>query len=208
MIHIFPGFLGSSEDFDSLQKNFETKIYDIRKTQIEDLLSVIKPEDYLLGYSLGGRICLEIAERINFKVRKVFLLASNPGLQTEEEKRARKIWEEDVLHRLQESPEKFLSWWNELPVFEGDHPLSLRDLSLWDKVFDKLRLSKQKNYLPLLKEHQDKFLYFYGQRDKKYSELAKNVIAPLGIRCIEVDGGHRLFQNPKAILDILREEIQ
>lgn len=56
MIHVFHGFLGSPEDFQFLNGE---------DVQVHDLYSMnqypeIGLDDTLIGYSLGGRIALEI----------------------------------------------------------------------------------------------------------------------------------------------------
>lgn len=207
MIHIIPGFLGSSADFDFLSDHYEVKIHDLRKTGVNEISPQVKAQDILLGYSLGGRVSLDVADKIHYLIKKVILLASHPGLNSEEERTERFSWEETVLKNLQGSPATFFKWWNSLPVFEHDAPLQERDLAKWDEVFSRFRLSEQTNFRSAMKAHASKIIYLYGEQDSKYAQLAKDEIAPLGVSCYALDSGHRIFQNQKALLDILSKVI-
>ncbi len=207
MIHVIPGFLGESRDFDFLKTHDEVMIHDLRKIDADGIGKLLSANDSLLGYSLGGRVSLEIADRLQFNLRKVILLASHPGLSSEMDRAERKKWEAVVLEKLTGNSKDFFDWWNALPVFTNDLPLSERDLSGWANVFNRYLLSHQRNFLPLIQEHADKIIYLYGEKDNKYAQLAREEIAPLGISCHGIHAGHRIFQNKEAILKILREEI-
>jgi 2-succinyl-6-hydroxy-2,4-cyclohexadiene-1-carboxylate synthase len=205
MIHIIPGFLGREEDFEFLQEMGEIKIYDLRSLDIPSIMQSVQPNDILIGYSMGGRVAMEVAERINFQFRKLILLASHPGLQLQSEKDERKIWEDLVLKKMNESG--FFNWWNSLPLFSSDRPLEEQNLNQWIEVFNTYRLSKQKNFTVFLSDHTDKIFYLYGAKDEKFSKIAEETLIPLNIRCKKIEAGHRVFQHQEALLGILREEV-
>ena len=60
MIHIFHGFLGSADDF-SFLKSDEIVVHDLYSMKEPPHLNA---NDTLIGYSMGGRIALDLAPTI------------------------------------------------------------------------------------------------------------------------------------------------
>lgn len=208
MIHVIPGFLSDKCDFAFLNNEFEVVFHDLRHTNTMVISAAISPSDTVVGYSLGGRASLQIADESGFAFKKLILLASHPGLHDQEQIQARKGWEDEVLTKLTTlSSSEFYGWWNQLNVFQHDSPLTSRDLSGWAETFAKYRLSDQTHYLSFMKAHRDKILYVFGDKDEKYSAIATN-LSEAGIRTRKMNAGHRLFQSPNELMQILREEIQ
>lgn len=203
MIHVFHGFLGSPQDFTFLAGE-NVIIHD--SYEMENYPD-ISPEDILIGYSLGGRIALEIAQAHHFRLKKLFLLNAHPGLSTEKEKETRKAWEDQVLQNLKKkTKEEFLSDWNKLPVFLFDEPLSDVDDSRFKKspeLFNKYRLSNQKNFLPDILKFKDKIEYVIGTLDEKYMDLSRDLVAK-GVNVKYIEAGHRLFQHPDKLKELLK----
>lgn len=206
MIHVFHGFLGSPHDFDFL-KGDGVILHDLYS---KDFNPEIKPGDTLIGYSMGGRIAMELASKANWEIEKLVLMSSHPGLELSDEKENRREWEDTVLEKLRSlSPVEFFSYWNQLPIFEFDTPLTAIPLERFkasSELFDQFRLSKQKNFLAGLEEYKDKILYLVGLFDTKYYSYAEEVLLPHGIKIIPVAGGHRLFQQPLEVKSILTNE--
>jgi 2-succinyl-6-hydroxy-2,4-cyclohexadiene-1-carboxylate synthase len=204
VIHVFHGFLGSPEDFSFLPSRDDIKLYDLLDFKSPPSLN---PEDTLIGYSMGGRIALEMASRSNFNIKKLVLISSHPGLEDEDEKLARINWEDEVLLRLKsQGSEDFEEYWNKLSIFTHDKPIRIRNLYSFASVFDQFRLSEQKNFLPYLSQHREKILWIIGEKDEKYRKLAQEKLLPIGISVRFIDGGHRLFQNSESLLKVLNEE--
>lgn len=208
MIHLFHGFLGSPSDlaFIKSQSNI-CRYHDLYSEDFSTLM--IGPEDILIGYSMGGRVAMEVALRNHFQLKKLVVMNSHPGLPLEET-RGRSLWEDSVIERLKTlSKEDFLHYWNSLELFSADQPLTELSEDTFQRsqgLFEKYRLSQQKCFLPELGKNHDKVLWLAGTRDTKYAELARRLIAPLNIRCVFIEGGHRLYQHPKKILDVLENE--
>jgi esterase/lipase len=203
MIHVLHGFLGSPADFNFLARYPGIKFY--------DLLNLPRiqaaPDDVLIGYSMGGRVVLEIASQNNFNFKKIILINAHPGLGKEEEKIIRKDWEDKVLTKMDQ--ENFLSLWNALPLFKHDNdldPVPKDRLQDFKKCFNRMRLSNQKNYLPEIISNKSKVSFIIGKLDDKYFEMAQERIVANNITCHFVSGGHRLFQHPDELIKIFKQE--
>lgn len=205
MIHVFHGFLGSPEDFHFLLGP---------NVQVHDLYTMeaypeIHPEDTLVGYSMGGRIALEIAHAKNFQLKKVVLINAHPGIADDEERMDRAEFETKILNQLRATPkDEFMDFWNSLPIFFHDGPISVRDdrYQKSAELFDRYRLSKQKNFLPDILNHKNKILYIVGFFDEKYMDLVSEVMIPEEVPVKGIPGGHRLFQHGPALKQILIDE--
>lgn len=205
MIHVFHGFLGSPDDFQFLAG---------KDVQIHDLYSMdtypeIGTEDTLIGYSLGGRIALEIAHAKSFEIKKLVLINAHPGLQDDEEKMDRVQFETKIINDLRSTTkDDFMDNWNSLPIFFHDRPISVTDdrYNRSAELFDRYRLSKQKNFLADIIEHKDKVLYIVGFFDEKYMDLVSEILIPEEVPVKGIPGGHRLFQHADAMKQILVSE--
>lgn len=194
MIHVFHGFLGSPSDFHFLNdKNIIS--HDLYKNTPQT-----GNEDILIGYSMGGRLAMELARKNGFQ--KLILINAHPGLEDDKEREIRSLWEEEVLERLT-IPETFLAWWNALPLFTHDRPL-VRVPQGSEELFKRMLLSRQENFLPFLTENKDRVHWILGQNDPKYSALAGK-LADFNVQLIP--GGHRLFQKPENLLPVIRKLI-
>jgi 2-succinyl-6-hydroxy-2,4-cyclohexadiene-1-carboxylate synthase len=208
MIHVFHGFLGSPEDFSYLKnQNSDVVIHDLYKmTQ----MPVISEGDTLIGYSMGGRIALDIALAHNYQLKKVVLINAHPGLSSDEEKMERAKWETSLIRELEtKSKEDFFEEWNNLPIFFHDAPLKVSSEERYQEskvLFDKYRLSNQADHLPEIVKHKDKVLYIVGLFDEKYMDLASDYLLPHDVTVKGIPAGHRLFQHEKELLKVLSDE--
>lgn len=205
MIHVFHGFLGSPDDFKFLDRD-DVVLHDLYKmNRIPD----VTPHDTLIGYSMGGRIALEIAEVVNYDIKKLVLINAHPGLSSQEERQDRTHFETKVIEELKgKTKEEFLEWWNSLPIFNFDSPISTSDERYLESgdLFLKYRLSQQSDHLPQMIQHKDKILYIAGLFDEKYMELVSENLIPHDIPVKGIPGGHRLFQNVNELKNILMDE--
>lgn len=193
------GFLGSDQDWDPviehLKKDFRCialnlyyflKDADTFETLAQKINDSLKEKRifsfHLIGYSLGGRICLALSQIK--KPLSLTILSSHFGLQDSMEKKAR--FEKDlkwikVLEK--ESFESFLEKWYEQPIF----PPHMKECYIQKRISQNLcpiilckilknfSLGKQPFYLSNLPENTT---FLYGQWDKKYKDLYEKRISP------------------------------
>lgn len=206
MIHIFHGFLGSPEDFSFLNRE-DVVLHDLYEMTT---LPQVSQEDVLIGYSMGARIAMEIAHLNQFKIKKLIIINSHPGLETDEEKVNRRNFELTVLEKLKTmNKDEFLTYWNALPLFTYDAPLERLSEERYKKsaeLFDRFALSKQNNFLPEIAENKDKVLWIVGLKDEKYLEIASEKILHHDIEVVSLPGGHRLFQLQPELKELLQNE--
>jgi len=73
---------------------------------------------HVLGYSMGGRLALSLAVMVQQRVRSLILAGSSPGLPTKEERDARRKSDEELADRIErEGIERFVEYWENLPLF-------------------------------------------------------------------------------------------
>lgn len=205
MIHVFHGFLGSPEDFSFLKRD-DVLLHDLYQEQEFE----IKPEDTLIGYSMGGRIALDLAKKHNYNFKKLVLINAHPGLTTDEEKAGRAQWELNVLNSLKSmEQEDFLEMWNSLPLFMHDAPLTAMPEERYKKsleLFARYQLSDQIDHLPDIVKYKDKILYIVGVLDARYMEIVTDYFLPYEVPVKAIPGGHRLFQEKDLLKKLLLEE--
>lgn len=75
---------------------------------------------YLLGYSLGGRLALHMAVQRPSLWDGVIIVGANPGLDTEDARRQRRLHDEQWAQRFEMQPwDALLAAWDAQPVFAG-----------------------------------------------------------------------------------------
>ena len=78
----------------------------------------------LVGYSMGGRVALAYAVRNPERVRRLVLESASPGLETEEERSARRESDEALARRIEdEGVAAFVDYWEGLSLFESQERL-------------------------------------------------------------------------------------
>ena len=128
------GFLGAKEDWEEMlsffKKHFFCIAFDLpghgSTTYCDDILPALKEEvlkgcsvkPILIGYSMGGRLALQLQEH----ARAIVAISAHPGLKTTKEKELRKdidvTWRKKLLTL---SWEAFLAEWYAQPIFLSLH---------------------------------------------------------------------------------------
>lgn len=179
---ILPGFLGLQSDF--------------------DFLPPVHGE-VLVGYSMGGRLALDLLQRKHFDKAVIISAGLN---EPDPERRAR----DEVWARRFESEEwsSLMRAWNAQEVF-GGHVVERRE-----EDFDRAELARQlREYSPAvlpppqLERIETPILWIAGERDAKYVDVAKRAVArlPHAELWICPDAGHRVpWEQPEALVARLR----
>jgi len=182
---VLPGFLGLASDFDFLP-------------QVQD--------DVLFGYSMGGRLALDLLQRRRFD--KAIIVSA--GLNAPDEERRKRDEEWARRFESEEWP-SLLRAWNAQPVF-GGHAVERRE-----EDFDRAELARQlREYSPAvlppprLESIETPVLWIAGERDRKYVEIARRAVArlPHAELWICPGAGHRVpWEQPQALVARIRDFI-
>lgn len=160
------GFLGCPQDFEGDNPHLDN---------LQNLQST------LVGYSMGGRIALNLAAQNPAGFSKLILIGAHPGL-TEDEKPARRAFEKEWMRSFSCLPyETALRLWYEQSLFER-----LRAHPSFDAMFQRrlkfpspyenltrYSLCEQPNYFIQLPPVP--ILYLYGEHDHKYKNIAHHL---------------------------------
>jgi 2-succinyl-6-hydroxy-2,4-cyclohexadiene-1-carboxylate synthase len=170
------------------------------------------PERFVLcGYSMGGRIALHVALAAPERVRRLVLVASNPGIEDAEERAERRAADRALADELERGPfEEFIERWRTQPLFAEDPPevgaLARADQrrNRPDALAEVLRGVGAGEMQPLwdrLGELTMPVSVLVGQRDAKFRALGERTVELLpDARMLVVSGGHGLpLENPAAV---------
>ena len=157
--------------------------------------------DALIGYSMGGRLALHLCERNPSRWKKLVLISTHLGLQSDEEREKRILHDRRWAQRFRQDPwSEVLRDWNDQGVFKGDEPGPLRDEEGLSRerlalALENWSTGRQKDFRSFLRETSVSIRYIVGEKDQKYLQLAQE-LSQLNPR-IEVsvieDRGHRLI---------------
>lgn len=144
---------------------------------------------YLVGYSLGGRIALDYSlNQHNPNLLGTILEGANIGLSSESERLAR--WQNDCRWsaRFRQEPlENVLSDWYQQAVFsdltfaERERYIQARLDNSGERIAQMLEatsLAKQPNYTEPLKQTEKNIVFFIGEHDHKFRQMATRYQLP------------------------------
>ncbi|STY62274.1 2-succinyl-6-hydroxy-2,4-cyclohexadiene-1-carboxylate synthase [Mannheimia haemolytica] len=159
---------------------------DLRQQLHTTLESLIGSQPfYLVGYSLGGRAALDyVLNMENPNLLGVVLEGANIGLSTENDRQLR--WQNDLhwANRFRQEPiEHVLEYWYKQPVFsdltakERQDYIASRKQNQVEQIAAMLEatsLAKQPNYAEKLKQIDKNIVFFIGEKDQKFRQMAAN----------------------------------
>jgi 2-succinyl-6-hydroxy-2,4-cyclohexadiene-1-carboxylate synthase len=173
----------------------------------------------LVGYSMGGRIALHFAAAHGGLVRRLVLESSSPGLETAEERTARRSSDEALAERLvADGIRSFVAEWEALPLFESQAGLSLdvvarqreRRLANDPRSLAAALRGLGAGALPSLWERLPRItvptLLVVGERDPKFVDIAARMAARMpAARTVVVPGvGHAVhLERPDLWLEVV-----
>ena len=189
--------------------------------QISDtLLTHVTPHQpiVLVGYSMGGRIAMSgVANGYfsNLNIQSLIVEGGNFGLQSDSDKQQR--WQNDSqwANRFRNEPiEQVLSNWYQQPVFSSlNHAqrqklIDKRSANLGPSVANMLEatsLAKQDYLLDALKHSGIKTHYICGEKDNKFSQLAKR--SGLSFSQVAKAGHNVHVEQPQAFANIVKTQL-
>lgn len=93
----------------------------------------------ILGYSMGGRLALSLAQKYPAKVRKLILESTSPGIKEAEERKVRVQNDEKLAAFIEEQGiTDFVDYWETIPLFKSQESLS-------KAIKDRIREQRLKN---------------------------------------------------------------
>src|SRR3989338_4075081 len=128
LVYAVHGFLGQSSDWDSIKKNLPQlnfvaeELFSEKESIGIAAIHKFQGKKIFLGYSLGGRLGLQILKKTPELFDHYIFLSTNPGLQVSDlDGRKKRIindekWSEKITER---NWADFLKEWNAQSVFEG-----------------------------------------------------------------------------------------
>lgn len=191
------GFLGRGSDWDFLR---DAGFAVVAPDEFE--LRALPAADVLIGYSMGGRIALNVAN--DYALAVIISAGVTPG---DAERRAR---DEGWAKRFESDDwETLMRDWNAQPVFQG-HDLP-RDEQPRAPLARALREWSPAVLLPPdLTKITTRVLWIAGARDAKYVAEGRRAVALLpNAELAVVEGaGHRVpFERPDAVIALLRDAL-
>jgi 2-succinyl-6-hydroxy-2,4-cyclohexadiene-1-carboxylate synthase len=175
------------------------------------------PERFTLGgYSMGGRLALQVALRAPSRVGRLVLVSCSAGIEDERERAERQRVDEQLASRLEEAPlEEFIDRWNAQPLFAGEPQAVVRAAredqrrNRADALAAALRGLGAGVMHPIwerLHELEMPATVLVGDRDTRYQAIGRRMAGLLGHAQFElVEGGHRLaLENPAAVARALQ----
>jgi len=186
MIRTLSGFLGLPSDWDFLPWPHSSSEGDV-----------------LLGYSMGGRLALQLLERERFA--KAIIVSAGLNAPDGERRKRDAEW----ARRFEsEAWTSLMQRWNAQPVF-GGHVVERRE-----EDYDRAELARQLIEWspavlppPRLESIETPVLWIAGERDAKYVEVGRQAVErlPHAELWICPDAGHRVpWEQPEAFVRQLR----
>ena len=181
-----------------------------------DMARHVGPQgDDLLGYSLGGRVALQLALDHPGRLRRLVLISSGPGIANPKERAVRQKRDERLAQILEEdgiSP--FTAWWESSPALKPYRPLarsvdeSLRSLRLNQDplclagVLRHLSHGSMEDLAPRLGSLTMPVLLIAGDSDKAYCQRMREMAALIPHSRLQLiaDAGHAVHrEKPEAV---------
>jgi 2-succinyl-6-hydroxy-2,4-cyclohexadiene-1-carboxylate synthase len=186
---------------------------DLRLTA--DMLTTMFGRASYVGYSLGGRLCLQAALLYPAVVRRLAVIGANPGIVDDGE-RVRRIDGDDDLARqvLRDGVPAFLERWMSQPLFGGRPPdpadFAERSKNTADGLAGSLRLAgtgTQVSVWNRLPELRMPTLVMAGELDTKFVDIGRQVasLVPEAVFASIAEANHAAhLQHPDGVLALLR----
>ncbi len=219
MLHGAVGHFRDWHSFSNLLDGYDSNAVDLYAksdegldSYAERLNSTASLGDALIGYSMGGRLALHSLVHPSSKWSRAVIISAHPGLAEEKEKSDRKSSDLRWVELLNTNFDLFLQKWAQQPVF-GGHEMSCdksrKSLSPENiqRCFTSWSLGGQRNLAPELENLQIPVLWITGEKDAKFTEIARKVTVRMPDCRLEVipGSGHRCpWEQPELTASLIR----
>lgn len=174
------------------------------------------PDRFVLcGYSLGGRIALQVALAAPERVQRLVLVASSAGIADDAERAQRRAADRGLAEELEQVPfEEFIERWSAQPLFAEDPPdvgaLAREDQrrnrpGALAEVLRGLGTGEMEPLWGRLGELEMPVTVVVGERDAKFRALGERMVDRMPrAELVVIPGGHRLpLESPAALSAVL-----
>lgn len=231
-LFFFHGLFGGKEDFapmvEILSKDYTCICIDlpghgssplksdILSSLYDTVISIPCKTSSLVGYSLGGRLALDLYHRYRTFFSHLYLLSSHPGLETEEAKKERLAQDVKWIEKLESlHMEDFLHIWYEQPLFapfkQKTDVFSLalerrkqQDPMAMASIFKQTSLAFQRAY----RTFSPTTFFFCGEQDLKFTKVYQDLIPPNHLVMISQSGHMIPLENPNECAYKIRSLLQ
>lgn len=188
---------------------------------LDSLLTQLNiPSADIIGYSLGGRVAVELAATVPERVRSLFLESAGLGIGDERARAERLAHDQVLASRLRsEGLSAFLAKWYAQPLFATlrksprfSELLSCRasqDPEELACALDGLSQGRQRDRSAVLKDFP--FAYLAGSEDSKYAALARELSQRHPESLVEIcaEVGHNVhFEQPEVFRAALERHLR
>jgi 2-succinyl-6-hydroxy-2,4-cyclohexadiene-1-carboxylate synthase len=167
-----------------------------------------------VGYSMGGRLCLQLALDRPELVERVVLVSASPGIDDPSERAARRAADEELAQGIErDGVDAFLERWLAQPLF-ASLPRDLADLdgrraNTVERLTHQLRAlgqGAQPSNWERLHELDVPAALFVGSRDTKYVAIAEQMAGPMraNMRVLEGRGHACHLESSSEFASLLR----
>jgi 2-succinyl-6-hydroxy-2,4-cyclohexadiene-1-carboxylate synthase len=180
-----------------------------------DLLVATGGRSAYVGYSMGGRLCLQAAIDHPDRVEALVLIGATPGIADDEDRAARRRSDALLAERLETvGLDAFLQEWLDLPMFAGlpDEARFDRErrTNTVDGLAESLRRAGTGSMVPLwnrLHVLHLPVLCVTGALDERYGQIAERMVAALGPtaeHCVIDGAGHAAhLERPEQTVEVV-----
>lgn len=204
------GFLGVKEDWNEmitiLKGSYDCLAIDLpghgKEPYCDKILENIKilvqqssQKPILIGYSMGGRIALQLRKHVS----ALIILSAHYGLETKEEKANQlhrdHLWSEKLLTLPIQA---FLKEWYAQPLFHGTDVSSLieRRAKQNPQALSRALMQLSLAHQPYIHDFPCKTLFLHGENDLKYRALYSKLPKTVTVSQIEKSSHAILLDNP------------
>jgi 2-succinyl-6-hydroxy-2,4-cyclohexadiene-1-carboxylate synthase len=178
---------------------------------VEQVLAAAPERFALCGYSMGGRIALQVALAAPERLTRLVLVSTSPGIEDPRERARRREADLQLAEDLERLPfERFTERWNTQPLFLDDPP-EVGALAREDQLRNEpyalatamrgIGTGEMEPLWSRLGELAMPVTIVCGERDAKFRALAERMRDLLpAARVVQIAGGHRLpLESPAAL---------